>query len=131
MAFSHQDLGFRSTASVPAAPAAPSRAGNLALLCVTGPLDDAGALRLRERVRSLSLNSRCLILDLGAVEFIDSDGVRALLLMAEELDGESRELRLVIRPGSRVERTLGLLRLLERFRVFPTLPEARSYAGLA
>lgn len=114
--------GNASRASVPAA--ASAQAGHTTLLCATEPLDIGGAARLLERVRPLLPSCSCLLLDLQQAEFIDSSGVRMLLQLLHELESPGRELRLIVRPGSRVERTLRLLQLLERFHTFPHLESA-------
>lgn len=108
----------------PAPPAPGDGPGHLTLVCATEPLDELGGFHLQERVRPLYQNSRCIILDLQHVPAMDSGGVRALLGIAQELEARNKELRLVIGPGSRVERALDLLHLLARFRVFPRLKDA-------
>lgn len=97
---------------------------HLALLCVTEALDLVGSQRFLERARSLSRSSRCVVADLTHSEYLDSSGVRALLALASELQAAGKDLRLVIQPDSRVERTLKLLLLLDHFEVFPTLSQA-------
>jgi len=97
------------------------RTGTRALVCATEPLDLAGAGHFLERARPLIRNCEVLIADLREAEFVDSAGIRALLTLAETLEADRKELRLVIRPESRVEHTLSLLQLLERFQCFPTL----------
>lgn len=100
--------------------------GHTLLVCATEALDLPGALHFDERVRPLLANCSCLVVDLRGAEFIDSSGVRMLLSLAEELEAAGKELRLVIEPGSRVERTLRLLRLLSRFEAYPTPGDARQ-----
>jgi anti-anti-sigma factor len=94
------------------------------MICVTEPLDLSGASRFLERARRLAQNCSLLIVDLQQADFIDSTGVRALLVLAEGLEAAGKELSVVVRPGSRVERTLSLLQLRERFQCFPTLGAA-------
>jgi anti-anti-sigma factor len=124
----HRETTVNALPRVPAAPPAASpagaRRGRLAMLCVTEPLDATGASRMQEKLGGICLSCGRLVLDLTAVAFIDSDGVRALLSLAETLEAAEKRLGLVIRPGSRVERTLRLLCLLERFRVYPDLASA-------
>lgn len=119
-----------SAAPKGAAPAAPppcnSSAGHLGLLCVTEPLDLTGAEQLSERIQRLSMNCRCVVLDLSAAEFLDSDGVRALLQLSREMQTADRELRLVLQPGSPVERIFNLLRLGQCLRAYSSLEEART-----
>jgi anti-anti-sigma factor len=112
--------------SVVPPPAATLAAARVAIVCVLEPLDQEGANRLLERVRPLAHSSRCLVIDLTRAEFVDSMGVRALLSLAEEQEAKDKELRLMVDRGSRVERTLQLLQLLERFRTFHTLRDAAA-----
>jgi anti-anti-sigma factor len=101
-----------------------TRQGHAVLLCVTEPLDVRGAAPFLERALPLVQSCHCVIVDLRRAEFIDSSGVRALLQVLGETEAEEKTLRLIIEPGSRVERTLGLLQLQDRFRIYQTLPEA-------
>lgn len=125
-----KEEGMAFSVSAPAVPAvqpgptAAVEAGRMAYLCVVQPLDVAGAVPLLEQARRLSQNCRCLVVDLARAEFVDSAGVRALLEIATELESRGRELRLVLKPGSRVERTFKLLCLMQRFQVFPDLKSA-------
>lgn len=116
------EIGSAKTRSLP--PAVPDGPGHQTLLCATEPVDHLGGVHLQERARPLIRSSRCLILDLQHAEYIDSAGVRALFSIAEELEAQDKELRLVVTPGSRVERTLLLLRLTERFHMFARLQDA-------
>lgn len=100
------------------------RAGALGFLCIQEPLDLEHSGAFLDRARALCRTCHCLVVNLDAAEFVDSAGVRALLALAGELETAGKELRLVVRPGSRVERTLSLLRLLERFHTCRTLEEA-------
>ena len=111
---------------VPPPAAALAAAARVAIVCMLEPLDQEGAARLLARVRPLAYSSRCLVIDLTRAEFVDSAGVRALLGLAEEQEAQGKELRLMVDPGSRVERTLRLLQLLERFQTFHTLRDAAA-----
>ena len=67
-----------------------------------------------------------LILDLRLVEYIETPGLRLLMTLNEELQAEGSQVRLVVRPGSRVERTLRLAGLDQQCAVFHTVREALS-----
>lgn len=114
--------------NTPVGPA--SRAGasgaHLGFLYVTEPLDLGGAERLEEKVQRLSQNCRCVVLDLTGAEFLDSDGVRTLLRLDRQLQSTRRELRLVLKPGSAVDRIFRLLHLEQCFLAYNSLDEARS-----
>jgi anti-anti-sigma regulatory factor len=59
-----------------------------------------------------------LILDLSGVHFVDSEGVRALLLLRDQAEQRRARLRIVVSPNSPVERTLRLLRFDALFSIF-------------
>lgn len=106
-----------------------SEGGTRALLGVADQLDLMNSEPFLDRARSLARSSRCVIVDLTRASFVDSNGVRALLQLAEELEADDKQLRLVVTPGSRAGRTLGLLRLIGRLAAFPTLEDA--FAGIS
>ncbi len=126
MSFTTLDAAASNSAAPVANALCPTGSGHLGLLCVTEPLDLNGAEQLAERIQRLSLNCRCVVLDLSAAEFLDSDGVRALLRLSRELQTANRELRLVLQPGSPVERIFNLLRLGQCLRAYASLEEARA-----
>jgi anti-anti-sigma factor len=113
---------------MPDASPAPLKAA-LTVVTLPSPLDLAGCEPLRQRATELSRTCNCLIVDLQQSQFADSSGVRALLDVAEAMEARGGEVRLVVRPGSRVERTFRLLWLMDRLQVFPTLADACASAS--
>ena len=97
---------------------------NASLIRVAGPLDVHYSRTFLEKARPLCAGEKRVILDLRNTDYVDSAGVRALIELDHRLGSGKGELRLVVMPSSRVERVLSLLKLLERFRVHPTLTEA-------
>ena len=97
---------------------------SLALVCWTEPLDVGGSGRLLERARPLCAACRVLIVDLSGTPYFDSSGARALLVLGEQLEAAGKQLRLVVKPGSSVERVLTLLQLSRRFETCTSLEEA-------
>jgi anti-anti-sigma factor len=91
-----------------------------------GPLSLGDAEDLLNWMQPLCGVACRVVLDLRAVEQIDPAGVRVLVLLQEELAAASGELRIMVQPGSRVERTLVLLRLQERFKLDDALPAGVS-----
>lgn len=90
-----------------------------------GPLDLETCSDLLQRVApACDLPRRVLVLDLRHAEYLDSAGVRAILHLRNRLEGAGGELRLVIQPGSRVERTVKLLQLQEYFQIFDSAATA-------
>jgi len=113
-------------------PAAPETAaalsvvegGRVVAVRVEEALDLASVPAFLKRIQPLCRNRQRVILDLRPVDFVDSEGVRALLLLKRELDEARGELRLVLQPGSRVQRTLTLLRLERWFAIYPSVRDA-------
>jgi anti-anti-sigma factor len=94
------------------------------LVHVAGPLDVEHASRLRERLLPHLDQPRTVVLNLLRTDFIDSEGVRALLALERAAEARRIDLRLVLRPGSRAERTLLLLRLQSHFRIHGSIRAA-------
>jgi len=124
MSFTSYETSGQNVPSKPA-PLAGTCGSHLGFLCVTEPLDLGGSERLEEKVQRLSQNCRCVVLDLTGAEFLDSDGVRALLRLDRQLQSTRRELRLVLKPGSAVDRIFRLLHLEQCFRAYGSVDEAR------
>jgi anti-anti-sigma factor len=95
------------------------KCGRIGYARVSGPLDMAAIGPFRRQIRRL-LDSGCraLILDLSRVQFVDSQGVRALLLLRDEVEKRCAWLRMVVPQGSPVDRTLRLLRFDSLFTIF-------------
>ena len=125
MSFSTFETSGQSVLPKPAPPAG-GPGTPLACLCVTEPLDQGGSERLEEKVQRLSQTSGSVVLDLSAAEFLDSDGVRTFLRLDRQLQSARRELRLVLKPGSAVDRIFRLLHLEQCFRAYGSLDEARG-----
>ena len=94
------------------------------LVRVTGPVDLQHAEQLLEEVRPLCLAPRVVVLDLRNADYVDSSGVRALMELDQAAGADNGELRLVVRPESRVARVLTLLRLMDRLHVYTSTSEA-------
>jgi anti-anti-sigma factor len=101
------------------------RGGRTWFVGLTGPLDTVSVDSFRETTAKL-LGERCrsLVLDLRRVSYADSQGIRALLLLRDQMLQRRGRLRLVIPEGSRVRRTLQLLRLDALFQIYSTPVEA-------
>jgi anti-anti-sigma factor len=101
------------------------RGGRTWFVGLTGPLDTVSVDGFRDTITKL-LGERCrsLVLDLRRVSYADSQGIRALLLLRDQMMQRRGRLRLVIPEGSRVRRTLQLLRLDALFQIYATPVEA-------
>jgi anti-anti-sigma factor len=106
-------------------------AGQKTLLRVYGPVDVATTPALAEALQPYRASAgiatsggSVLILDLRAVDYIESPGLRLLISLGEELRAGRGEVRLVVAHPSRVERTLGLIGLDRQLPVYFTPREA-------
>jgi anti-anti-sigma factor len=101
-----------------------NESGRSVLVRVDGPLDLEHSSAFLSPLDSLCTSGRRVVVDLLHAEYVDSSGVRAILQLQTLLANVRGELRLVIRPGSRVERVFALLRLLDQLEVYPSVSEA-------
>jgi len=101
-----------------------SVAGRTVLARVRGPLDLHYTPRMVDGLQSFVSSANRVVVDLRSSEYIDSTGVRALLSMHKSLETARGELRLVVQPGSRVERVIRLLQLERHFAMFVNPSEA-------
>lgn len=98
------------------------------LVVLNGELDLASAAQLVQAVSDLGAGSHPVILDLSAVTFVDSSGVRALLDTERIVADKGRRLAF-LRPGIAVTRLLELVDLRGRFTEVDAIDEA-TLAGL-
>lgn len=91
-------------------------------------IDAAMAIQFKEELRSETENgSDRVVLDLSAVQFIDSSGLGALVAGMKQL-GDARRLDLAgLTPT--VEKVFQLTRMDTVFRLFTTLDEAKSVSA--
>jgi anti-sigma B factor antagonist len=107
-------------------------AGCRTLLRVTGPVDGVTTPALGEALEPHRHDGRWLILDLRAVDYIESPGLRLIMALQTELQADGGQVCLVAQPHSRVERTLRLAGIEQLCPVFATVRQAwtgRSEAG--
>lgn len=101
------------------------RAGRTWFVGLVGPLDSVSVATFQELVKRLQAEKcRSLVLDLRRVSYADSQGIRALLFLRDEIIQRRGRLRLVIPESSRVRRTLKLLRFDALFQIYGTPVEA-------
>lgn len=96
---------------------------------IIGPINQQTILGFQQRLEGV-LCDRCftLTLDLGAAEYLDSDGIRWLQRLQARLQDTHGELRLAVRQGSRIERTLLLLQLDRTFPI-DSYPVESDHSG--
>lgn len=85
-----------------------------ALVVVSGELDLASSPALeQELARALDSPAQVVIIDLRALEFIDSTGISILIKAHQRTEAEGRRF-VVVKGPSQVQRLLGLTGLEER-----------------
>lgn len=94
------------------------RDGTTALTRLLGPVNHETVPQLQREVeRVLERPCQRLVLDLGASDYVDSDGVRWLQGLQTNLSDRGVEMLLAVRQGSKVDRTLALLRMDHAFSI--------------
>lgn len=90
-------------------------------------LDASNAIQFKDEFRAGTQGDGDVILDLGAVNFIDSSGLGAIVAVYKGL-GTGRTMALsALQPA--VERVMKLTRMNTVFAIFPTTASALSAAG--
>jgi anti-anti-sigma factor len=99
---------------------------------VGGEIDGASAMALQARITATcaAAGSQRLILDVGAVEFMDSSALRALLEIQRALGAAHGEM-VLLAPGAQVRGLLAMTGLDRRLRTVATLDQARALLGRA
>jgi anti-anti-sigma factor len=105
-----------------------SMAGRVAVIALDGELDLAGAAALEQELSRLEADSPdAVVLDLRNVEFMDSSGLRVIVVASQRAQDRGRRLALV--PGSeQVMRVFDITRMRERLD-FVTAPEEVTRAA--
>lgn len=91
---------------------------------VVGPLDVEHAPGFRERLAPHLRHAQRIIVNLLRADYVDSEGVRSLMALHRSAEAAHADLRLVLQPGSRAERTFVLLRLKDHFRIHSSVRDA-------
>ena len=100
------------SSTYPHGPVAVIRVGQTCQARVYGPVNRDAVPVIGQRLEeSLASGCTAVALDLGAAEFIDSDGVRWLQQFHEQHASRGVQLSVAVRAGSRVERTLDILKV--------------------
>lgn len=92
------------------------------IVVLAGELDLATSPQLVAAASRLETGTQPVILDMDAVTFVDSSGVRALL-DAERLVGDKGRRLALYRPSTAVTRLLDLVDLRTRFAEVPSLDD--------
>jgi anti-sigma B factor antagonist len=102
--------------------------GDICIVRVAGEVDMSHEDEVREELgRAAEADPRGIVVDLTECEFIDSSGVRALLLSREAQHSEDGEERLAVAASS--EQILRILSVMGIDRVIPIRPTVQEAAS--
>ena len=96
------------------------------VVAVSGDVDMQTAPQLAEALQAVSSSANTsLVVDLSAVEFLDSSGLGVLVAAHRELSANGGRMKLV-RPRPAINKVLTLTRLTEIIEAFDSLDDALS-----
>jgi anti-sigma B factor antagonist len=99
------------------------------LVTAAGELDLAAAPRLATMFSVAAASAEpCVVLDLSAVDFIDSTALGAIMHASTEVEAGGKRMLVVALDGP-VRRLLEITNLTGRFRVYPSRGEALAAAS--
>jgi anti-anti-sigma factor len=101
--------------------------GEMAVVALTGELDVAGAALLERELERVSADhdAKGVVLDLSNLDFMDSTGLRLMVLADERARSEGRRLTLV-RGKPDVQRVFEITRMTERLHFVDSAAEAEA-----
>jgi anti-anti-sigma factor len=108
-----------------------SMAGRSSVVRCMQPLDATASERLRLLVAGPVRATRRVIVDLSAAAYADSAGLRELLSLHQWFRTQGAELRLVVPPGSRIDRALRLVGFASLLALYPSARLAWRERGRA
>jgi anti-sigma B factor antagonist len=99
-----------------------------AVVALRGELDVADAASVAAALAAVAGRGPAIIVDLGGLEFIDSSGVAALVLVRKQARRAGGDL-LLAAPQQQVLRFLTITRLVDVFSVHASVEQAAGSAG--
>jgi anti-anti-sigma factor len=91
---------------------------------LSGEIDRSNAAEVGDRVASAVADQSGLVVDLSALTFLDSTGIRMLFRLATRLEQRQQSLRVVIPDGSHVREILDTVGLKQAAATDHTVDEA-------
>lgn len=104
--------------------------GEKVIAHLSGELDIAGAARTGEQIgEAVPTAARCLVVNMTALDFIDSSGVAMLFGLARRLGGRRQELRVVAPEGRPVARVLQIVEFGRAAPIYADVDTALAESG--
>jgi anti-anti-sigma factor len=101
--------------------------GDIVIAVLSGEIDPSNARVLgRELTAAIPNAAMGVVLDLSAVQYLDSSGVQLLFELAERLEGRQQRLAVAVPEGAPARRVLEIVALDETTPVALTRDEART-----
>lgn len=101
--------------------------GDVIVAILAGEVDPSNARALsRELTEAVPNDAMAVVLDLSAVEYLDSSGVQLIFELAERLGGRQQRLAVAVPDGAPARRVLEIVALDETAPLAPTRSEARA-----
>jgi anti-sigma B factor antagonist len=94
------------------------------ILYLRGDIDLSNAEFLQQRIEHAVVGNTDVVLDLSAVEYIDSQGLRLVSQLSKGFSREGSKLQLIAPPGSFARGVLELTRMSEDIEVVDTIDAA-------
>jgi anti-anti-sigma factor len=106
--------------------------GNVAVVALTGELDVAGSGLLEHELDRVMADyaPRALVLDLSELEFMDSTGLR-LVVLADARAAQQGHTFAIVRGKTDVQRVFEITRMTERLRFLDSAADAGSLGETA
>lgn len=106
------------------------RHGAMVVVRVAGEVDVFNAQEVGEALTSaVDADTHGLVVDLTALDFLDSTAIRRLFVVSGMLTARRMQLRVVVADGGAVQRTLGLVRFSRAAPVLTDLDAALADLG--
>ena len=94
------------------------------VLYLRGEIDLSNAQPLQQQIEHAVVGKTDVVLDLSAIEYIDSQGLRLLSRLSNRFSREGSKLQLIAPPGSFARGVLELSRMSEDIDVVDTIDNA-------
>jgi len=94
------------------------------ILYLRGEIDLANAQPVQERIEHAVTGNTNIVLDLSAIEYMDSQGLRLLSQLSNRLSREGSKLQLIAPPGSFARGVLEMTRISEDVEIADTIDGA-------
>jgi anti-sigma B factor antagonist len=103
--------------------------GGMALITVGGELDLESVSRFEEALERATAKGGPLVLDMTELRFMDSTGLRSLLLTSERFASEGRPTAVAVASRSAVRYLFWVAGVEDRLSLFPTADEAVTFVA--